>query len=66
MLLAMFAALTLASPDVSSNFRPQQHSEDDEAQLADVLRKIDADNLARAAAGQPRSRNDKAKLSAAP
>ncbi len=62
MLLAMFAALALASPDVSSHFRTQQHSEEDEAQLADVLRNIDADNLARAAAGQPRSRNDKAKI----
>ena len=62
MLLAMVAALALASPDVSAHFRTQQHSEDDEAQLADVLRNIDAENLARAAAGQPRSRNDKAKI----
>ena len=61
-LLAMVAALALASPDVSSNFRTQQHSDEDEAQLADVLRNIDAENLARAAAGQPRSRNDKANI----
>ena len=37
-------------------------AQDDEAQLADVLRDIEAENLARAAAGQPRSRKDNEKL----
>lgn len=60
-LVATVAGLLLAR-DVSSNARWAQLSEDDEAQLANVLWTIEAENFARAAAGQPRSRKDEEKL----
>jgi cytochrome c peroxidase len=60
-LIAMVAGLVLAR-DVSPNAQLRQHSEDDEAHLADVLEGIEADNVARAAAGQPRSPSDNEKL----
>jgi cytochrome c peroxidase len=60
-LFATVAGLVLA-PDVSPNVRTRQPFEDDEAQLAEVLQSVEAENLARAAAGRPRSGKDKATL----
>jgi cytochrome c peroxidase len=58
-LLATIAGLALARqawPD------SQQQVGDDEAELANVLVAIEAENLAKASAGQPRSRKDNDKL----
>ena len=59
--LATVAGLILART-VWPGSRTQQDSEDDKIQLADVLRDIEAENSALAAAGQPRSRKDRETL----
>ena len=48
--------------DVWPHSQLQRQSDDNEAQLAEVLETIEAENLARAAAGRARSRDDNAKL----
>jgi cytochrome c peroxidase len=54
LLIATIAGLVLARADS----RLQERFDDGEAQLADVLRTIQAENRARSAAGHPRSRKD--------
>jgi cytochrome c peroxidase len=60
-LVATLSALVLAH-DVSPQHRMPLPSQDEEAQLAEVLRNIEADNLVRAAKGNLRSRAEQEKL----
>src|SRR5262245_52060128 len=61
-LIATLGGLTVAPdarPAVQVEQQTQRPSDEYEAQLADVLRNIEGEDLAKAAAGQPRSRQSK-------
>jgi cytochrome c peroxidase len=60
----LFAALggVVVARVESSNSQFDQHADDDEIQLAEVVKNIEADDAARAAAGRARSRQETRKL----
>jgi len=60
-LIAAVIGLVLAR-NAWPDYEVQDPSEDDEAQLAMVVRNIEAENLARTAGGRPRSRRDAEKI----